>query len=159
MKHEEALEWIDGANADELHGPPEELKAVLRLDRETKRYYELSVMLTGMKQPVDLLHRFRRAVAGRESPVRRNIRTRRLCFGLGAAAVLAASVLLVTLWGGPGRVTRESTAVYSYSLELTYDIANNFGITDNRLTDGESTGGFADFATEALDYCYAVSLF
>ena len=159
MKHEEALAWIDGANAYELRDPPQELKAVLGHDSEAKRYYELSVMLTGTKQKADLLHRFRRAIAGRESPVRRSTHTRRLCFGLGAAAFLAASVLLVTLWDGRGRDTRENKAVYASSLELTYGIAKNFGITDNSRTDGESTDGLTDFAVEALDYCYAVSLF
>jgi hypothetical protein len=160
MKHEEVLDWIDSADAYGLRRPPAAIKDTLDRDRETKRYYELSVMLAGPKQDADLLHKFNRAAAGRKFVTREPRCMRRLCFGSVAAAVLAALVLLVIVFPNRrGSGTNDITTDYTSSLELTYDIANNFGISDAEPADGETMGDTMFFATDALDYCYAVSLF
>jgi len=160
MKHEEVLDWIDSANPHELRTPPAEVKAALGRDGEAERYHELSVMLTRPTQRVNLLSRFSRAAAGRKSPARKPARAGRLCAVLGTAVVVAACVLFVTL--SPNRYrrnTNEATSSYTSPLELTYGIANNFGIENAGLTGGESSDGSTGLEAGALDYCYAVTLF
>ncbi|MBN2324032.1 MAG: hypothetical protein JXQ30_09870 [Spirochaetes bacterium] len=160
MRHEEVLDWIDSADAYALRRPPAALQDTLDRDRETKRYYELSVMLAGPKREVDLLKRFEHAAAAEKGVNRETKQASRLLFAAGAAAFAALAVLLVTLLPDSRKSGSIDTATYrASSLELTYDIANDFGISDAEPADGKTMGDTIFLATDALDYCYAVSLF